>query len=244
MRYIIRILIVPLVFSPLIFLASCCDEAPAELNVYVGHLSERECKELQGSVNDNADDIVFTCKGEEVTLCWGGTVSSIEPGIGSVSSPGISYQNVTSDTEFVAKPPSGSCASSDSITVNVVTEDTPSTWEGKFDSKCSKIEFEINKEFISEKIKAKDITALWEPILNIEGGGTFTCSTPPFLDGFHVEEVFGFSISQPHITQAFSRKLKAVGNWQFVWKANCDGYVIKCDPFVSFPFDLTLTCEE
>jgi hypothetical protein len=243
MRYIIRLLIVPLVFSPLVFLASCCDEEPAELNVYIGHLSERECKELQGSVNDNADDIVFTCKGEEVTLCWGGTISSIEPGIGSVSSPGISHQTVTSDTEFVAKPPSGSCASSDSVTVNVVTEDTPSTWEGKWNSACSKIEFEINKEFISEKIKAKDITALWAPTLDTDGDGLgdFVCSTPPFLDGFHVEEVFGFQISQPHITEDFSRKLKAVGNWQFVWKAGCT--IDKCNAFGDFPFDLTLTCE-
>jgi hypothetical protein len=243
MRYILRLIIVPLVLSPLMFLASCCDEEPAVLNVYVGNLSERECKELQGSVNDNADDIVFTCRGDEVTLCWGGTVASIEPGIGSVSSPGISHQTVTSDTEFVAKPPSGSCASSDSVTVNVVTEDTPSTWDGGFDARCGKIEFEIHKEFMSESIKAKDITAIWAPVLNLDGGGTFACTTPPFLDGFHVEEVFGFSISQPFITEAFSRKLKAVGHWQFVWKANCNGFVIKCDPFLNFPFDLTLTCD-
>jgi hypothetical protein len=184
-----------MVFSPLIFLASCCDEEPAELNVYVGHLSERECKNSRVPLATMPTTLYSHVKESNPLL--GGTVSSIEPGIGSVSSPGISHQTVTSDTEFVAKPPSGSCASSDSITVNVVTEDTPSTWEGKWNTACSKIEFEINKEFISEKIKAKDITALWAPIVDTDGDGAgdFVCSTPPFLDGFHVEEVLDFQFT-------------------------------------------------
>lgn len=214
------------------------------LYVFVGHLNTDECQKAGRELGESNDTVRFLCPGEEVTICWttNGANIQLDPGFGIQGPSGMQYLKVKSDTTIKATPQSG-CAGSKEVKVKVVSEPTPSTWTGKWDPNCTNIGFEIHEEFVSKKIKAIDITATWQPTIGDEsGGGVYTCNTPPFLDGFHQEEVFGFTIQKPFITEAFSRKLRAVGHWKFVWIAKCVTE-FRCNPYGSFPFDITLICD-
>lgn len=225
------------------FISSCCNDH-LNLYVFVGHLNQDECQRNIKQLGEDNDTVRFLCPGEEVTICWRCDSNiQLDPGFGIQDPTGMKYLTVKSDTTIKATAQSD-CGDSREVQVKVVSGPTPSTWTGKFNSTCSDIEFEIHKEFISENIKAIDISAQWQPTINLKDGSTYTCITPPFLDGFQQEEVFGFTIQEPFVTEAFSRKLKAVGHWKFVWKADCDGITIDCPSLggPSFPFDITLTC--
>ena len=216
------------------------------LYVFVGHLNPDECRKLASELGEASDTVRFLCPGEEVTICWNtsGQKIQLDPGFGIKDPSGMEYLKVQSDTTIKATP-QGGCAGSREIKVKVVTEPTPSTWPGKWDPNCTSIGFEIHEQFVSKKIKAIDITATWQPTVTFEDGSSYTCTTPPFLDGFHQEEVFGFTIQKPYVTEAFSRKLRAVGHWKFVWKADCGPVAIDCFKagFASYPFDITLVCD-
>jgi hypothetical protein len=100
---------------------------------------------------------------------------------------------------------------------------------------------------MSTNIIAKDITATWIPYVDFsDANGTrqVECTTPPFLKGLHQEEVFGFEIDKPNITESFSRDLRAVGHWNFTLLATCPQGEYKCNAYKAFPFNLTLDCRK
>lgn len=224
------------------FNSGCPCEEHLNLYVFVGHLNQDECAKAIREGGEDTDQIRFLCKGEEVTICWhtSGANIQLDPGFGMQDASGLVYLKVEADTTIKATP-INSCAGAKSVKVKVVTEPTPSTWTGKWASNCEAIGFEIHEQFVSKKIKAIDITAQWDPTIVLDDGSTIPCTTPPFLDGFHQEEFFGFQINNPFITEAFTRKLRAVGHWRFVLKARCVDF--KCDLNASFPFDITLVCD-
>lgn len=225
------------------FNSGCPCEDHLNLYVFVGHLNQDECARAIKAGGEDTEQIRFLCKGEEVTICWhtSGANIQLDPGFGMQDASGLVYLKVEADTTIKASP-INSCAGAKSVKVMVVTKPTPSTWTGKWDLNCKTIEFEIQEEFVSKKIKAIDINAQWDPTVALSDGSTITCTTPPFLDGFHQEEVFGFQIKNPFITEAFSRKLSAVGHWRFVLKANC-GVDFRCNPNASLQFNITLVCD-
>lgn len=226
------------------FNVGCPCEEHLNLYVFVGHLTPDDCAKAIREGGEDTDQIRFLCKGEEVTICWhtSGANIQLDPGFGMQDASGMVYLKVDADTTIKATP-INSCAGAKEVEVKVVTEPTPSTWVGKWDVNCRTIGFEIHEEFVSKNIKAIDINAQWAPEIGLSDGSTFTCTTPPFLDGFHQEEVFGFQINNPFITEAFTRKLRAVGHWRFVLKANCGTVDIRCNPNASLPFNITLVCD-
>jgi hypothetical protein len=211
--------------------------------VLAGHHTAADCRAAIDKVGSN--DLTLICPGEEVTVCWQSNTKNgitIDPGLGSFSNIGITYFKPQSSTTVTASAP-GSCASPVSVPVTVVSQDTPSTWDGGWDLKCSQITFDIDPLFVSSSIYAKDITATWSPLLTDGNGNPIACGTPPFLNGFQQQDVFGFKIDNPNITVPFSRHLKADGHWQFVITASCPaGIDFVCNRAGSYPFDLTLTC--
>ncbi|MCF6158686.1 MAG: hypothetical protein E3K32_08975 [wastewater metagenome] len=225
------------------FNIGCPCEEHLNLYVFVGHLTPDECRRAIQEGREDTGQVRFLCKGEEVTICWhtSGANIQLDPGFGMQDASGLVYLTVESDTTVKATPLTG-CAGSKEVKIKVVTEPTPSTWIGKWNRECSAIEFEIHEQFVSTNIKAIDITAQWEPTVVLPDGSTLTCTTPPFLDGFHQEEVFGFQIRSPFITETFTRRLKAVGHWAFVLKADC-GVDFQCNPTASFEFNITLVCD-
>jgi hypothetical protein len=226
-------------FLACLWLSGCCDDW-VKLIVLAGHRSEADCRKFAEGLA--IPDATFVCPGEEVTICWTSNVSSVQvdPGLGTFGGTGITYLTVAGDVTIKATPV-GSCAGAREMKVDVVTADTPSTWVAHWLSDCSKIVFEISDAFVSTKINARDITATWEPTVTV-GETTYACATPPFLGGFHKEEVYGFELLKPYLTFAFTRLLRAVGHWEFVFKGDC-GKDWRCNPYASLPFDVTLTCE-
>lgn len=226
------------------FNSGCPCEEHLNLYVFVGHLNADECARAIREGKEDTNQIRFLCKGEEVTICWhtSGANIQLDPGFGTQDASGLEYLKVEADTTIKATP-INSCAGSKEVKVKVVTEPTPSTWIGKWTHDCKTIEFEIHEEFVSKSIKAIDITAQTAPTVELPDGSIFTCTTPPYLDGFHQEEVFGFQINDPFVTETFTRKLRAVGHWRFVWKANCGNLDFRCNPNASLEFNITLVCD-
>lgn len=218
-----------------------CDQY-VRMVVLAGHHTPDECRQAIDKVSSNK--LTLICPGEEVTICWqsNGNGVTIDPGLGNFPNVGITYFKPQSSTTVTANAP-GTCASAVSVPVTVVSQDTPSHWDGSWDPRCSQITFDIDPLFVSPGVYAKDITALWAPILtDANGNPVIACTTPPFLDGFQQQDVFGFKINDPSITTAFSRHIKADGHWQFVLKAACPTGDWTCNKAGSYPFDLTLTC--
>ncbi len=228
--------LVLLTLLPALTVSSCVCEDYVNLYVFAGRRTAAECERLSKKQYGDPETPTFTCPGEEVTICWSSNKQiQLEPGFGIQPATGMQVLKVDADTTITATPLEG-CAGAKEAHVNVVTEDTPSTWTGRWNLDCTFISFSIDGAFVSTQIRAKDITAQWAPV--VDG---VACSTPPFLDGFHVEEVFGFPIDRPFITEAFTRNLRAVGTWRFTVKAICPT-AYRCDPTFRGPFNVTLTC--
>ncbi|MBX6314084.1 MAG: hypothetical protein IRY99_14395 [Isosphaeraceae bacterium] len=224
-------------------ITSCSCDKWIKLFVFTGHRSPEECRRLADSRGTN--DLTIICPGEEVTVCWHSNVDkvSVSPKLGVQGPDGIGFLTLDQDTTVEASPADGSCAGKQQVNVKVIRGPTPSTWNGSWDPNCSKISFEIHEEFVSKKVRALDITATWSPTVGDPAtGNSVACSTPPFLDGFNKEEVFGFKIANPNQTVSFSRPLRAVANWEFKWTAQCPGSDLRCNPNANLPFDLTLIC--
>jgi len=222
-------------------LSGCPCEQYVKMVVLAGHHTAEECRQAIDKASSNK--LTLICPGEEVTVCWQSNANSvqIDPGLGTFGNIGITSFVPKSSTTITASAP-GSCASSVSVPVTVVSQDTPSTWDARWDFRCSQITFDIDPLFVSPKVFAKDITALWAPVITDPSSGQpiGACTTPPFLDGFQQQAVFGFRIDNPMVTVPFSRHISADGHWQFTLRASCPEHT--CNPSASLPFDLTLTC--
>lgn len=253
-KLIVRNLLLCLSVISLFFLGACeClnSNERADMLVFAGDRTSEDCKSLLKNNAASHPDITYVCKGEKVTICWSSSnISGFELVIGgashSVASSGSEVIAIDATTDIILKPVGAKCAGSRTFTVKVVNGPTPSSWVGRWGT-CGKIFFEINEAFISRNIIAKDITANWYPVVQItsDKGETsnVTCTYPPFLLSEHAEEAYGFEIKQPFVTVPFSRSLKAVGHWNFTWKAECplqDQYI--CLNYAVFPFNVTLDC--
>ncbi len=218
--------------------------------VFAGN--RNDCRTLMEQNQGTSQDITYICPGEQVTLCWTSSdIKEVQLTVGgqteTVSLSGSKVITIPATTTITLHPVGAKCVHDKNFTVNVVSSPTPSSWDGRWDLSCSKISFEISDAFISKKIMAKDITPNWCPVVTItDDAGNVSnvlCTTPPFLLGQQQEEGFGFNLNDPLVTVAFSRPLRAVGHWNFTWKARCpqqDSY--KCNNLAVFPFDITLIC--
>lgn len=222
----------------------CCDETVTARAV-LGHKSLRECLDM---FDEPEMPVSLICPGSEITVCWrakGGKASNVNVAI----SPDPDGQSGTKDLSgvFYIKPSDNTAvtiqASDCAVTtkqVQVVNGPTPATFDAHWTPSCSQISYSLDPNFVDDRLRAIDVTALWEPTVQNSDGSVSTCPTPPFLAGQHPIEVYGFEIDKPHLTVPFSRELKAIDDWNYTLKTCGTG--LKCNPFASLPFDMTLTC--
>lgn len=233
-----------LVTMTLSLIGGCCDESVTARAVF-GHKSLRECLEL---MDQPELPVSLICPGSEVTVCWrakGGKASNVNVAIspdgsgqsGTKDLTGVLYLKPMANTAITVK--ASDCATT-TKQVQVINGPTPATFDAHWTPSCSQITYSLDPNFVDDKIRAVDVTALWEPTVQTADGSIQTCPTPPFLAGFHPIENYGFEIDKSHLTVPFSRELKAVDDWNYTLKT-CGGD-FKCNPFASMPFDMTLTC--
>lgn len=227
-----------------LFIAGCCDES-VKARAFFGHKSLDECLRL---LDQPEQPVSLVCPGSEVTVCWQAkgkadpTVTlSPDPGglSGTKSQTGVLHFTPAASTTITIKE--SDCATT-TKQVQVVDGPTPATFDAHFTSNCSQITYSLDPNFVDDRIRAIDVTALWEPTVQNSDGGISTCPTPPFLAGQHPIEVYGFEIDKPNLTVPFSRELKAIDAWNYTLKTCGPGF--KCNTFASLPFDMTLTCPE
>jgi len=225
-------------------LGGCCDESVTARAV-LGHKTLRECLEL---MNKPELPVSLACPGSEVTVCWqakGGKATdakvTISPDPTSQSGPnnlsGVLYLKPQDNTAITIK--ASDCAVT-TKQVQVIKGPTPATFDAHWTPSCSQITYRLDPNFVDDQLHAIDVTALWDPTVQNSDGSIQTCSTPPFLFGQHPIEGYGFDLDKPHVTVPFSRELKAIDDWNYTLKT-C-GPDLKCNPFASLPFDMTLTC--
>lgn len=240
------------VLIPLVCLlmSACCDEE-VRFMVFVGNKTEEECEEAMKTVARGLDpDFVYICPGEQVTLCWhSDNASGVEiTDLGTKGPNGHQVITPTSDKTYIATPLGDDPCPPVEVKIEIVDGPTPATVDANYNTVTKRIEFRVSELFMSEKIKAMDITALWEPQYEATDakGNVYpvVCRTPPFLGGNHAEEVFFFEIKEPFLTTAFSRLIRAVGHWNFELRADCSPHRANLEPFFVYPFDLTLICPE
>jgi len=214
---------------------TCCDDV-LELFVFTGHRSLTECQSLAKKYEYLAskDKITFICPGEEVTIYWESTASTVnvDPGFGSMSSPGVAYLTVNSNTTITATAKQD-CKKTKSFDIKVVGSNTRSTHIGVVTVDCKKIRFEVEEAFYSSKIEAVSI----EP----KFGPSNICPTcvvgPKFLDMHHN----GYDKEISTGIYNFERKVTAVGKWDF--DVQCCGQGCDCNPYTSkLMFWLNLYC--
>jgi hypothetical protein len=232
----------------LALLTGCCDQS-IELAVLVGHKTGDDC--VKARRQGKTSPVTYQCPGEEVTVCWASeNVNSIKiDPLGNFGSQGVEYFKPGGTTTVTASSlDNDACAASRSVSVNVVDHPTPSAWTGTWDARCQLVSYNIDPLFVSSQVNAIDDVALWQPILQVTNpdgsSGPVLCKTPPFLQGFHVQDVFGFNINEPNVTVAFPRPHPADGDWNYKLVAQCPQGDFKCNPQGSYEFDMTLSCKQ
>jgi len=227
-----------------LFAGACCKES-VTARAFFGHKSLDECLKLM----DKPElPVSLVCPGSEVTVCWkasGGKTTdaqvtiSPDPGGQSGSKPatGVLYLKPSDNTSVkIAASDCGVAIKQ----VQVIDGPTPATFDAHWAPTCSQITYSLDPNFVDDRLRAVDVTALWEPNVQQSDGSVATCPTPPFLAGSHPIEVFDFELDKPNLTRPFSRVLKAIGDWNY--KLQTCGSSFKCNTFASLPFDMTLTC--
>lgn len=231
--------------ASLVLLASACCKESVTARAFFGHKSLDECLKLMDTPEL---PVSLICPSSEVTVCWKGsggkttdakvTISPDPSGkSGTKPASGVLYLKPNDNTSVTIT--TSDCATT-TKQIQVIDGPTPATFDAHWAPSCSQITYSLDPNFVDDRLRAVDVTALWEPNVQLSDGSIGTCPTPPFLAGAHPIEVFDFEIDKPNLTKAFSRVLKAVGDWNY--KLKTCGSDFKCNGFASLPFDMTLTC--
>lgn len=226
----------------------CCDESVVA-RAYVGHLSPEECLQR---ISENEPPLTLLCPGSEVTVCWAArgktppaTQIKISPDpdgqSGTYSDHGAIYLKPNDDTQVTLT--ASACAVT-TKQIQVVTGEEPATFDARWDSQCQTIGYELNPAFVDPGIKAKSVTAKWNPVVIDETKGeALACATPPFLRGVQAQTQHHFSIPKPFQTEGITAQ-PAAGDWNYVVEACTEYPGWRCYPDTVLPFAMTLTCAE
>jgi hypothetical protein len=236
---------VTLAAASLALLAGACCKETVTARAFFGHKSLDECLKL---LDKPEQPVSLTCPGSEITICWkggGDGVNKAEVAIspdpsgqsGTKSTSGVLYLQPKDNTSVTVK--TSDCATT-TKQIQVINGPTPASFDAHWDNKCSAISYTLDPNFVDDKIRAIDVTALWAPTVQGTDGSIGMCPTPPFLAGSHPLEVYDFLLDQPNLTKAFTRQLKATGAWNY--KLQTCGSNFVCNGLASLPFDMTLTC--
>lgn len=243
-RFILA-LVVPL------FVNGCCDDNIIA-RAFVGHLTPDECRR---NMEKGEAPVSISCPGEEITICWSAkgpdnVQIDISPDDGSGQSGthptmGAIYLKPQKDTKVKL---TAGCAST-TKEIMVLDGKKAATFDAQWDYSCQQISYQVDPLFVSQNVSAIDATANWTPYVTVgysDGSvSNQACTTPPFLNGYHPQELFGFQIKDPFITTPFSSPRHLVGDWNYVVKAQCpqtDGRFV-CNNQGQFPFSMTVMCK-
>jgi hypothetical protein len=224
-------------------LGACCKES-LDARLFAGHKTAGDCRDLAKSGKESP--ITIVCPGEEVTLCWvAGNVQqvTVTTPAGATVEPAIGAKSFVPQSSMDIDIKASDCAEQKKH-VEVLTQPEQFTFDAGWD--CSLIWFTLDPAFVSSKVWATDIMANWAPSVPDTNGNPLACTTPPFLNGFHPQDLFGFQIQNPFITTTFSKKLHADGDYKFTPKFTCPApgpdQIRTCNPYATFPFVITLSC--
>jgi hypothetical protein len=233
-----------------LFVSGCCDDR-VDARAFVGHLTLSQCREY---MNHPEAPTSISCPGDEITICWAakgpdkvhvevkdtnGTSQSFDD-----VTVGVMYLNPKEDTEVKI---TAGCAST-TKKINVVNGNEAAEFDAHYD--CQQIAYSVDPLFVSQSVMAIDATANWTPLVEVSysdgSSSVVECTTPPFLSGWHPQELFGFAIDKPWITTPFSSPRHLVGDWQYVLKAQCPPTYGErvCNPYAQLPFAMTLMCKQ
>lgn len=203
-----------------LFLVGCPEEevnghASLDVLVFAGNRSENECQSLSSG---NNQEEVLVCPGEDVTIFWtsdGISQIDINPTIGTVSSSGIAYLTMHSDTAITVTPLDGTEEAIE-IMVDVIDGYTPKTYPAEWASTWEELDIEINDAFVSTNVRAVSISAQWQPTMDLGQLGEWTAIVTDNRMSFtHREEGYEGIIAQPNVEVGLSRPLQLPGQWHF-----------------------------
>jgi hypothetical protein len=248
-------------------LGGCCKQE-VHARAFVGHLTEADCAQRR-AVPEPPTSIL--CPGEEVTICWiatGDMLTGVNIAIspdpkgksGSYAAQGALYLSPAADTSVTVK--ASDCAS-ETKKVAVLSKPESFEFDAQWGFGCGPIHYTLDPAFVSASAQAIDVTALWAPIVTVGGDGgnpqdagvdggdggsggaggptAVLCKTPPFLNGFHMNDLFNFDVDKPMSLTPFSRPHPATGEWQYAFRAACPpGWT--CNQDARLPFAMTLQC--
>jgi hypothetical protein len=242
-RFILA-LVVPL------FVNGCCDDNIVA-RAFVGHLTPDQCRR---NMEKGEAPVSISCPGEEITICWAAkgpdkVQIDVSPDDGSAqsgsySTMGAIYLKPRHDTKVKL---TAGCAST-TKEILVLDDKKAATFDAQLDAKCQQVSYQVDPLFVSANVSAIDATANWTPYVDVTyadgSSGPVACTTPPFLNGFHPQDFFGFAINNPNITTAFSSPRHLIGDWNYAIKAQCpqsDRFI--CNTGGQFPFAMTVMCK-
>lgn len=215
---------------------TCCDDV-LKLFVFAGHRSLSECQTLANQYQHlaNENKITFVCPGEEVTIYWESTASTVDlDGFGTKNSPGIEYVTVAAN-QTVKATANSDCKISKSFKIMVVGSHTRSTHLGVVTVDCKKISFEVERAFYSPKIMVESIEPRFGPSAICPG----CVAGNKFLDMHH--NGYDKEISTGVTNFSVSDSLQALGKWDF--DIQCCGPGCDCNPYSkAYEFWLNLNC--
>lgn len=225
-------------------LAGCPCPEDVDARAFIGHLTEAECLR---KININEPPTTILCPGTEVTFCWLSSEQTNEVTIvpdpdglsGTKGQQGAITFKPMDNTVIDVR--ASDCASA-TKQVQVINGPTPATFDGHWDNTCSLVSYELNPAFVDPTVLTRDATAMWEPVGFDRFSKSFqTCPTPPFLNGWHPEDLHGFDLTAPFVTHTFSHLLHGPQNWEYQLKT-CTGLEVQCSSYESKEFAMTLIC--
>lgn len=228
----------------LLFLYSCSCDEKVYMAVMAGARFNKDCENIKEMAEkDLLPKVTYVCKGDTVTICWGGNVASnkIEPGIGMVGAFG-SKQIVVTESMTIKIIPQGDCAGPREFKVEVISGETPSSWSARWssrsDKKCEYLFFNISEYFMSRNIRVVAAEAKFNPN---EATG-LPCGFPPYLNGKNIDDLASSNVqlNKPFEKVPLPSPAPAVGNWIFAF--NDLSCLKECKSEAVLPFELTLSC--
>jgi len=243
------------VVASLALSSGCCKQSVFARAV-AGHVSEDQCRKILDSAGDPPVSII--CPGEEITLCWrasgASTVDIVATDMNNSQSftqpatSGVLYLQPKSDTSIDITPTGSTCAKT-TKKVNVLNQPEVATFDARWHdgNKCDYMTYSVDPLFISSSVLASFDTALWQPIISYSPDGqteqTVVCTTPPFLTGQHVDDLYGFKLDTPFVTQMLQGTHKADGEWRYAVLAKCPSGPFVCNAAGVYQFAMTLQCK-
>ncbi len=225
--------------------SGCCKET-VDSRLFFGRLSPAQCREM---MHKSPPPVTLTCPGDEVTLCWAGSTStvSIDASDDSLGLDGIrpSSGAITfSPTTTTSVKVSASNCAAVTRTVTLVDHPIEAHYDaGWLTNSCTWIGYGLDPAYVSPSINAEYVRPDFKPqILDVANNQVLDCETPPFLAGRQVQRSFNFVLDVPLLNVWFAAPVQASGDWQFAWKAKCPPAY--CNLGARFPFGIGLTCRQ